>query len=355
MNVHVSYKAYKTPDIEKEINQHVEKLRKRLQVFRPELIHLHATIDQNSTREGISVSLNLRLPSGQIASSRLGTTPIVAIKSAFDDLQEQLSKHKDRLRAEHKRVHPRRTGRTERGHGPRTMPSPMPFEQTLAAVKLPTVSEADISSYVNANLYRLVRFIDRELRYREANGELRPESVTPEEVVDETIAAALGDNIEKPERLALEPWLYRLAMRSIDDLARCSTELDESVPLHQNTSKPNVQGSDESTLQFHQPDETMMAQEQIPDRGTATPEQIAYSDEMIAMVEASLSNAPRQDREAFLLFAIEGFSPEEIAAISDRKPEQVHASIRAAREHLRSALPVPKEFKDKLLQNTKIA
>ena len=40
MNVHISYKLRKTPDLEKEINHLVEKLRKRLQVFRPELLHL---------------------------------------------------------------------------------------------------------------------------------------------------------------------------------------------------------------------------------------------------------------------------------------------------------------------------
>jgi hypothetical protein len=72
MNVHVSYKAPKTPDLESQINLHIEKLRRRLQVFRPDLIHLHATVDQNSARGGFSVSLNLRLPSGQMAVSGAG-------------------------------------------------------------------------------------------------------------------------------------------------------------------------------------------------------------------------------------------------------------------------------------------
>jgi hypothetical protein len=67
MNVHVSYKLHKTPDIEKEIGHQIEKIQKRLQVFRPELVHLKAVIDQNSAREGTLVSLNLRLPSGQLA------------------------------------------------------------------------------------------------------------------------------------------------------------------------------------------------------------------------------------------------------------------------------------------------
>ena len=102
MNVHVSYKVPKTPDIEKEINHQIEKMRKRLQVFRPELVHLKAILDQNSPREGILVSLNLRLPSGQLAAQQKASTPTAAIKTAFDDLMQQLTRHKEILRSSHK-------------------------------------------------------------------------------------------------------------------------------------------------------------------------------------------------------------------------------------------------------------
>jgi ribosome-associated translation inhibitor RaiA len=94
MNVHVSYKVQKTPDIEREINQQTEKLRKRLQVFRPELVHLRGSVEQNSPREGFVVSLNLRLPSGQMAVQQNASAASAAIKGAFDDLSQQLNKHK---------------------------------------------------------------------------------------------------------------------------------------------------------------------------------------------------------------------------------------------------------------------
>jgi len=108
-------------------------------------------------------------------------------------------------------------------------------------------------------------------------------------------------------------------------------------------------------LQYHQPDEQLIAQDIIPDRGMATPEDIAASDEMISLVEAALLSAPRENREAFILNAIEGFTVEEIAAITDRKPEQVRLSVGSARDHLRKALPIPNEFRDKLLQHSKTA
>ena len=69
MNVHITYKASKTQDTEREILQQTEKLARRLQVFRPELIHLHGIVAESSTKGGgITVSLNLRLPSGQMAA-----------------------------------------------------------------------------------------------------------------------------------------------------------------------------------------------------------------------------------------------------------------------------------------------
>jgi RNA polymerase sigma factor (sigma-70 family) len=346
MNVHVSYRVSKTPDIEKEINHYLEKLQKRLQVFRPELVHLKGNVEQNSAREGFVVSLNLRLPSGQMAAQKSGPAAVVALRAAFDDLLSQLTKHKEHLRNQHKWPRWRRVERTR--------PQPqVPFEETVAAVQPATVSQEDISSYVNANLRRLERFIERELYFRETSDLLTPYQVTSEEVVGETIANALGDGQEKPERLALEPWLYRLAMRAIDDLAARSREDSSSVPLEQSARRPNVRGTDDSQLQYHQPDEQLMRGDVIADRGAATPEQIAASDEMISLVEIALLGARREDREAFILYAIEGFTPEEIAAITDRKPDQVKASVAAAREHLRNSLPVSNEFKEKLLEHTK--
>src|SRR5258708_15404748 len=97
MNVHVSFKAGKTPDIEREIQTHIQKLQRRLRVFKPDLVHVHALIDQESGQR-YTVSLNLRLPSGQVSAQQSGTNLLTIIKAAFTDLLSQISKHKDLLR-----------------------------------------------------------------------------------------------------------------------------------------------------------------------------------------------------------------------------------------------------------------
>jgi len=348
MNVHVSYKVHKTPDIEKEISRHIEKIQKRLQVFRPELLHLKAVIDQNSPREGTLVSLNLRLPSGQLAAEEKAPSPTAAIKAAFDDLIQQIGRHKELLRSSHK-------WRRWRG-GPQESPEPgVPFEQTLAAVLPPTISAADIGSYVNANLSRLERFVDRELYFRRADEEILEDGLSTPEVVNEVIARALGDH-DRPEKLSLEPWLYHLALQAMTEMTARLHELEESpVHLHLEASRrrQNVEASDEAGLQFHQPDEVWTRESVIPDRRVSTPEQAAYSDEMIALVQAALRGADRTDREAFLLYGIEGFSLGEIAAITGRHLEAVRESVQRARDCVRSAPSIANEFHKELLVKTR--
>lgn len=344
MNVHISYRLRKTPDLEKEINHLIDKLRKRLQVFRPELLHLKGVVEQNSVRAGTAVSLNLRLPSGQLAAQRSAPTPVAAVKSAFDDLLQQTTRHKDLLRSSHK-------WRRRRSSSSRPE-AQVPFERTLAAVQPSTVSADDIRSYVNANLPRLERFVERELYFREAAEQMVPDAVSKDEVIDEVIAGALASGGDKPDRMALEPWLYRLAIHAIGDLLARGSDHVLSVHLEDSTRVPNVRASDEPELQFHQPDETLTGESIIPDRRVATPEDIADSDEINTLVDFALREATPRDREVFILHALEGFSVTEIAAITDRKPEAINASILAAREHLRRFPPLAQRFRSRMLQNT---
>ncbi len=346
MNVHVSYKVHKTPDIEKEISHQIEKIQKRLQVFRPELVHLKAIIDQNSAREGTLVSLNLRLPSGQLTAQAKAPSPTAAIKAAFDELIQQIGRHKELLRSSHK-------WRRWRG-GPQESPEPgVPFEQTLAAVPVPTISADDIGTYVNANLSRLERFVDRELYFRRADEEIIEDGLSTSEVVNEVIARALGDH-DRPENLSLEPWLYRLALQAMNEMTMRLHELESPVHLEASRRRQNVEASDEAGLQFHQPDEGWTRESVIPDRRVSTPEQAAYSDEVIALVQAALRGADRTDREAFLLYGIEGFSLNEIAAITGRHVEAVRESVQRARDCVRSAPSIASEFPHELLVKTRI-
>src|SRR5258706_84111 len=171
MNVHVSYKAGKTPEIEREFQHQLQKLQRRLRIFKPDLLHFHAVVEQESSRSA-STSLKLRLPSGQMAAQKSGVNSLAAVKSAFADLLSQVTKHKELLRGHW-------TGKSERAGDrsrtnddaalqlPPTVASANSTERMLrqdAAVH--GVAAAKLETWLSANLRRLEEFVDRELRFQ---------------------------------------------------------------------------------------------------------------------------------------------------------------------------------------------
>jgi RNA polymerase sigma factor (sigma-70 family) len=346
MNVHISYKISKTPDLEKLINQQVEKLGKYLRVFRSELVHLKGVIEESSARQGFVVSLNLRLPSGQLASHENSSTAMTTIKAAFDDITEQIKRHKQMLRNQHK--WPRRRGPAGAVVGM------VPFEQTIASVKPEQISSNDIVSYIDVNLQRLRRFIHRELQYREDQDFLTPGQITVQDVVNEAIVDALDEHDEKPERMKLEPWVHRLAKEAIGRLASANSD-EAEVPVQRSHGTSTAQGTDDDLLQFHQPDEELSEENVIPDPTANTPEELVARRELITLIERSLRDAGRSEREAFILYTIEGFTLEEVADIGNHTVEEVRAAVRRASDHLQRSLPIQDPLKDKLLEYSKSA
>lgn len=348
MNVQISYKGLdKTPDVESTVQQHIKKLERRLQLFRPELVSLHGSVLQKSPRAGFVVALSLKLPSTDLAAEQANQQPAMAIKAAFDALIEQVTSHKELLRNHH-RFPGRRRGSQRHPAGD------VPFEQTLAAVKLDDVSNEDVSSYINANLPRLRRFVERELRSRENDERIARGALNPDEIIGEAIGDALSDAYERPQKMALEPWLYRLAVQALERLARGDSG-GSDIPLERPERTRNESGSDENVLQFHQPDEDLSSRSLTVDKQIATPEELAAKDEMISLVERTLRAAGRNQREAFILYTIEGFTIDEITDITQRPPEEVRRDVHAAREHLKKALPARDPLSDRLIEHSRTA
>jgi DNA-directed RNA polymerase specialized sigma24 family protein/ribosome-associated translation inhibitor RaiA len=330
MNVHISFKAAKHPTVENEIDSQLEKLQRRVQVFRPDLVHLKCVVDHGAGIEGIVVTLNLRLPTGQMAARGANAKAISAVKTAFDELCHQFNRHKEILRDF------RRNRRDKATNGRQ-----VPFEHTLAARHMPEVSAEDISLYINTSLPRLRQFVERELAFRESEGPLA-NSPIPEEVLDEAVLAALSDGHQRPEKLAIEPWLYGLALHAIDTLTATdgAAEVgdDNLVHLEKSARIPNVL-SGESHLQFHQPDELLQEEDVVADRRVATPEDSFSSREWLALTESAMRNLPKPEREAFLLVSVEGFTVDEAASITGRKCDDIRKCAAEARGRLKKLVP----------------
>ena len=354
MNIHVSYKAGRTPEVEREFQNQIQKLERRLQVFNPDLVHLHAIADQQNV-QGPSLSLNLRLPSGQMAVQQSGATLVAAIKAGFGDLIAQLNRHKDILRGDWTRKR-RQTGRGQ------VIEPTVPFEQTLASVPLqdrtangsPTNSGNDLETWFNANMLRLKAFIESELEYRINSGQLRQDQVSVEEVLDEVMVNALSEEDTGSQFLSEESRFQGLALQAIRRLAEANAD-SADVSLDIPARMQNVTGSDENVLQYHQPDDQPQGEGVIRDSNVRTPEEIFLSEEMVAQLDIVLRELSAPDREAFVLYTLEGFTMEEISRLSNRPSDQVRKSIEKARERVQQRLPERNDLRTRLLKRSRVA
>jgi RNA polymerase sigma factor (sigma-70 family) len=356
MNVHISYKSGKTPDVEREFQSQIQKLERRLRVFKPDLVHLHAIVDQQDG-QGPSASLNLRLPSGQMAVQNTAENALAAVKAAFPDLISQLTKHKDLLRGDFSRKR-RRAGRGQ------VIEPVVPFEQTFASVSrqeaAPSTTPAtantgnDLETWFNANIGKLKEFIERELQFRVNSGQLRPEQISSEEVLDEVMLSALSQENGYSQFLSEEASFQRLALQAIRRLTADNSEMAE-VSLEAPARAQNVTGSDENVLQYHQPDDRPQEEAVIRDQNVRTPEEIYANEEMVGQLDLVLHELRAKDREAFVLYTLEGFTIDEIARLSDRPADQVRQSIQHARERVQQKLPERNEFRRSLLSRSRVA
>jgi RNA polymerase sigma factor (sigma-70 family) len=364
MNVHVSYKAGKTPDIEREFKHQIQKLEPRLQVFKPDLVHLHAVVEPDNDR-GISASLNLRLPSGQMAVQRSGENGLAATKSAFADLISQVTKHKELLRGHWTRKSLRRAGRerlTQMPIPPQAAPArtngkthrSVPSDMRVPVAQTDGAAVADVELWLSANLLKLEEFIDQELRFQVESDQIREDQITCEEVIDEVIVSALSHEGGKRELLSPESWFHRLALQAIRRLIHDNADT-ANISLDAPAGIQNVTGSDEIVLQYHQPDDSLPEESIIRDESVRTPEEIMAGDEMVAQLDLVLGGVKAGDREAFVLYTLEGFTVEEISRLAGRSAEQVRQSIHDARAHIQQKLPTQNQLRKSLLHHSRVA
>jgi RNA polymerase sigma factor (sigma-70 family) len=352
MNVHVSYKAGKTPDVEREFQHQIHKLGRRLHVFKPDLVHLRAFVEQDNSHRASS-SLNLRLPSGQIAAQRSGENPLAAVKNAFADLLSQVTKHKELLRGHWSRTQ-RRASESQYASAARSTGAASHAAARVPATPASVTAESRAESWINANLCRLEEFVERELQLRIASGQIRDGQISTEEVIDEVMVSALSHEDRRPGLLSPESWFHRLALRAIPRLVRANADTG-TLSLDAPAGKQNVTGSDENVLQYHQPDDSLNEENVIGDAAARTPEEIVLSEEMVAQLDIVLHQISTPDREAFVLYTLEGFTVDEISRLVSRSHEQVRKSIQHARERLQQRLPEQNRFRRSLLRRSRVA
>jgi|GEM_PF-244844 len=379
MNLHFSYKAKRSAETEQELHVQVSKLERRLQVFRPDLIHLHCVLEAQPRTHRFHIALNLRLPSGQLAAHAENAKSNIAVKNAFGELISQLQKHKELLRHEH-------TWHRSNGHSTNVLhrierlvehnltAMGMEYETSPEHAEKPEftngefrditpstfargqkfVLQSDIRKYINAKLERIEKFVARELVQMEAQGTLRPGQVTVAEVVDEVVLSALSAE-SKPPNFTVERWLYRLSLSILQRLVHDAGEEDETMHLEQTMWNGHGVVRDDAWPQNNTQGESLHVEDVLADVGMGSPEQTAATDEMMEQVEHVLLSTSPHDREIFYMLAMEGFEVGEIAHIKQMSESDVRNIVTRARDLIVHKLPQTHALKVKFLRYSSVA
>ncbi len=87
--------------IDGEAAHHIEKLKRLLKRYDPDLVELHWLIEKTPRKTEYTCSMNLRLPTGNLHASGTGSDVRSSAKIAFSEIESQVKKHQEKLRKDY--------------------------------------------------------------------------------------------------------------------------------------------------------------------------------------------------------------------------------------------------------------
>ena len=289
------------------------RLKPHLSHFPPGLVRLRATLERSRHRSLHRVRLQLVLPGATLACGNDSAEPEKAIELSVTELERQLERHVAHLRHEYA------WRRKEWRAGLRQLKAAV-AEQTEAG-------SASFNELVRPQLASLRHFVQRELAYLQARGDLAAGDPSLDDIVDEALARACERLAERPRRLEPLPWLYQIALellaeevahRQIEEGRCISLEGRLPVQLHE----PH-QDDDEFLFAYWQPDEILRLEDVVPATDD-TPEEAAISRELRELVATLLAELPEPWRRAVTLCRLEAqpsAAAAQVLAISEEELE----------------------------------
>src|SRR5207247_1971013 len=178
-----------------------------------------------------------------------------------------------------------------------------------------------IRALIGQSHARLLRYVRRHLWHEVALGKIGRDAIEARTVVDEVARQALAAPEKKPAKLGFLLWLYVLARQELT--RRCKAlqaQARETVALEE----PRVLPEDAEAAAGYEPEQPLDIIEQtleppiveakdlIPDARATPPDEVLAQKELLEQLQQTANNWPKPEREAFELYFVEGFEPEEI-------------------------------------------
>jgi RNA polymerase sigma factor (sigma-70 family) len=182
-------------------------------------------------------------------------------------------------------------------------------------------------------LQPLRAYIQRRLRVAYLNLEIRTPVQTTGDILDRVVLKAYETFDKKPTDLTLEQWLYRLANEILDEYVAKRRSRDprrssfETLEQKERSTLQEIPFTADADAEPWFPEELDDSEYQPPEftppADEDNPEEELEKKEELQEILQALSRVPDRDRIVFDLYAIEGFSKEEVGKILRIPPENV--------------------------------
>jgi RNA polymerase sigma factor (sigma-70 family) len=327
MERNVEYKGLE-PDgkIEKLIDRLVAKLERTASRFSP--THLRLFVEYVPARTLYEVSLTFDVPGKTLAAKEEQHDLTAGLRAALEEIERQLTKHKESLRREHRKRPARRKEVRE---------------METRAAPIEENKRETFFSLVTPHLSRLNHFVRHVISYAEAIGDLLEGELAPEDVVDGALVRAYRDFAKGHSIPDVKSWLVRFALDQLEAEVRLlktehagTVSLEEPVPETPPAQEVSTLG--EETLDFYQPDEALKVEDLVPDIETTTPEAETENQELRRVVTKALREMPSHWRQTLLQHDLQNRSRADIAKESGKPESEVDRIVQSAREYLRQRL-----------------
>ncbi len=315
MHVHFSYHhVSRNPQLDHAVDSHVQKLGKFLVRFSPDLVHLRGILEFNSPHHEAACSLNMWLPTARIHARESGASVLTVMQASFSELLEQVKRHKRVLRREG--VWKRRRFKFQHE------------AEKLQAGELRVADRQEMRDYLDQVLPQLEHFIDRELRYLDLAGTLKPGQPQLTEVVNEVVARSM-ENVKASYAESVP--FHRLVSEVIQVL---ESALAQPATVATADSVKTPAAIKEVVVA---PEQKSRAAAQRISNNSGAGEPVAHSAEP-SPVEQYLAALPKLERQVYVLHALEGFNWEETAQVLGRPAGELQELFRGVSREVSAIL-----------------
>jgi len=286
------------------IERRAKKARRMLPSYRSPDLDLHVNLEQKSSSRQFEATLVLTTPQTSIRVRDTEASVQASVTRAFDELLRKINKFKSQLNREkfwHRDVN--------RSQG---------FEVGA--------DQRELEESININLDRVENYIRRELFYLAISEPFSPESIQPQEVVDQVFYEVSSHLENRPADLTLERWMFRLAHRSVRERA--------GEARKKSTGHTSEIDSEQEIFNYYHPHEDVRFSELLLQEGCSK-KAIGQMKDLDERIEAFIGHLSEPMREAFALNVLEGFEAQEVATITGQNPAEIEDLVSAARDKIR--------------------